>query len=137
MMASVVPPDLEMWLTGYLRSKLSGVAVSNKEPEPNAGAFPDALVVVRDDSGPKVSEVTFERSIGVSVLKGNKTNDKPAGDLARQVYKLLTDSELPMQTDSPIASIEGAFGPYSVIDERPQARKYFTVDYIVVGEIEN
>ena len=68
-MASVIPPDLELFLTGWLRSNITDVAglqVGNRIPDGYDGSYP--LVVVRDDGGTQSADrVTFDRSIGVNV----------------------------------------------------------------------
>lgn len=138
-MARVTAPDLELWLTGYLRGVLAGeglsVQVSNKEPADLKLPLARPLVVVRDDSGPRESAVTFDRSVGVSVVAGTRRNDKPAGDLARLVVAVLTDEVIVTAPGSPIASIEwdGCNGPYSVDEQLDVTRMYATVEYVVVG----
>lgn len=139
-MALVVAPDLELWLTGYLRDILAldglDVQVSNKEPATLKVPLSKPLVVIRDDSGPRTSHVTFDRSLGVSVLAGSRTNDKPANDLARLVAAVLMDDAIIEATDSPIAAIDwsGCNGPYPVTDELDVARRYMTVQYSVMGD---
>lgn len=134
-MTRVTPPDLELFLTGAVRAAFQKPRidlVSNKEP---AGTFPPALVVIRDDSGPKTSAVTFERTLGVSVLAGTKTYDVPANNLARDVFAFLTSDEIVMLPGSPIAAVlqEQALGPFAVDEPQDRARRYFTVGYSVLG----
>lgn len=138
-MARVTPPDLEVFLTGYLRARAAvrgGVVpkVGNKEPYDLVIGSPDQIVV-RDDSGPRESAVTFDRSVGVSVLAGTKAHDKPANDLAREVFADLTDDAILTWAGSPIASIEwdGCNGPYAVPEQLDKARRYMTVQYTVIG----
>lgn len=134
-MAAVVPPDLELWLTDHLRGLLpSTVRVSNKEPA-GPDAFPAMLVVVRDDSGPKLSAVSFQRQVGFSVIAGSRTRDKQAGDLARLVYSIVTDPGLALIDSGPIAFVddESVNGPYSVPETQDRARKYMTVGYTVTA----
>ena len=134
-MARVTAPDLELWLTGYVRGVLAaeGVTaqVSNKEPGDLVLPLAKPLVVIRDDSGVRLSHVTYDRSVGVSVLAGTRTNDKLAGDLARLVMAILTDDAiveavgLRMQKHGPVRDdaliehsqqvIEG-YGPATVLD---------------------
>ena len=139
-MAVVVAPDLELWLTGYLRDVLTvdglDVQVSNKEPATLKVPLAKPLVVIRDDSGPRRSHVTFDRSLGVSVLAGSRTNDKPANDLARLVAAVLMDDAIVDADGSPVAAVvwDGCNGPYPVTDELDVARRYFTVEYTVMGD---
>lgn len=138
-MARVTPPDLEMWLSSYLRSTLAAdgfdVQVSNKEPADLRLPLKKPLVVIRDDSGNRMSHVSFDRSIGVSVLAGSRMNDLPANTLARTVSAILTDDDIVHAGGSPIAAIEwgGCNGPYPVAESLDVARRYLTVQYTVVG----
>lgn len=138
-MARVTAPDLEVWLTGYVRGVLAaeGVTaqVSNKEPGDLVLPLAKPLVVIRDDSGVRLSHVTYDRSVGVSVLAGTRTNDKLAGDLARLVMAILTDDAIAEAVGSPVAAIDwdGCNGPYPVVEELDVARRYGTVQYTVVG----
>ena len=139
-MALVVAPDLELWLTGYLRDVLSmdglDVQVSNKEPANLGLPLTRPLVVVRDDSGVRLSQVTFDRSLGVSVLAGTRLNDRPANDLARLVQAVLTDDVIVGAEGSPVAAVQwsGCNGPYPVVDDLDVARRYSTVQYTIVGD---
>jgi len=137
--ARVTAPDLELWLTGYVRGVLAaeGVTaqVSNKEPGDLVLPLAKPLVVIRDDSGVRLSHVTYDRSVGVSVLAGTRTNDKLAGDLARLVMAILTDDAIVEAVGSPVAAVDwdGCNGPYPVVEELDVARRYGTVQYTVVG----
>ena len=138
-MARVTAPDLELWLTGYVRGVLAaeGVTaqVSNKEPGDLVLPLAKPLIVIRDDSGVRLSHVTYDRSVGVSVLAGTRTNDKLAGDLARLVMAILTDDAIAEAVGSPVAAVDwdGCNGPYPVVEELDVARRYGTVQYTVVG----
>ena len=138
-MARVTPPDLELWVATYLRAALvaEGHAVQVGNKEPAAAAFPlsKPLVIVRDDSGVRESAVTFDRSLGVSVLEGQRSNDRPANDLARLVASILMDDAIALVDGSPVAAVQwdGCNGPYAVTDSLDVARRYMTVEYTVVG----
>ena len=139
-MSFVVAPDLELWVTTYLRGVLTGqglsVQVSNKEPADLTVPLSRPLVVVRDDSGVRLSQVTFDRSLGVSVLEGTRMNDRPANDLARLVQAVLTDDAIITAPGSPVAAVQwsGCNGPYPVVDDLDVARRYSTVQYTIVGD---
>jgi hypothetical protein len=138
-MARVTPPDLEQWLCDYLRAVLAGegtpVEVSNKEPGDLTAPLDSPLIVVRDDSGPRISAVTFDRMVGVSVLWGSREDDQPTADLARRILAILSDDAIATLDGSPIAAVDwdGCNGPYAVPDDQPVARQYLAVHYIVVG----
>ena len=135
----VTPPDLELWLTRYVRSLAASEAiqatVTNKEPTDLSTPLVRPLIVIRDDSGPRLSHVTFERSIGFSVLAGTRRYDKDANILARWLAGVLFDLELPLVDGSPIASVDvdGCLGPYAVPEQLDVARRYGTAQYTVVG----
>ncbi len=136
-MDRVTPPDLEDWLTGYLRSEFPEAQVGNKEPSDLGKRLPLAkpVIVVRDDSGPRLDYTTFDRSVGVSVLAGSRANDKPANDLARSVAAVLFDLAIATAPGSPIASVDmgGCNGPYPVVETLDVARRYMTAQYTVIG----
>jgi hypothetical protein len=140
-MSRVTPPDLEMFLTGWLRAQLAGegqnVRVTNKEePDSLQLPLPKPVVVIRDDSGAKGDLVTFDRSVGVSVYAGESRQDtKPATDLARLVAGILSDWEIVNAPGSPIAAVtdDGWFGPYLVDEQLDCAKAYLTGEYVVVG----
>lgn len=138
-MSRVTPPDMEAWLTEYLRAELAAegldVQVSNKEPKTLTVPLKRPLVVIRDDSGSRLDWVTFDRSLGVSVLAGTRADDKKANDLARLVASILGDDVIATVHGSPIAAVEwdGCNGPYAVFDDHDVARRYMTLQYTVVG----
>lgn len=137
-MTLYLPPDMELFLTGWLRSRIPKVRFTNREPDNLSTPLEQPVVVIRDDSGPATSQVTFDRSIGVSVLAGSKTNDKPANDLARIIYAHLTCDEIVTAPESPVAALidSGCNGPYPVQDDHDYARRYMTVEYSTVGTIQ-
>lgn len=137
-MVRVAPPDIELFLTGYLRERATArgasVDVGNKEPTDLDLDSPDQIVV-RDDGGPRLDWTSFERSVGVSVLAGTRQHDWPANELAREVFTDLTDEAILTWPGSPIASIEwdGCNGPYAVTEQADKARRYMTVQFTVIG----
>lgn len=135
----VTPPDLEQWLTGYVRSCAAedghSVEVSNKEPSTLSLPLKRPLIVIRDDSGPRKDHPTFDRSVGATVLAGSRMNDKPANDLGRWLLAVLMDDAIVEAPGSPIASVDwdGFNGPTPVTDPLDVARRYMTAQYTVVG----
>lgn len=135
----VTPPDLELWLSGYVRAQAltagHSVTVDVREPATLSLPLVKPLIVVRDDSGSRLDWTTFDRSVGVSVLGGSKANPKTINDLARWVASVVFDEALPMVAGSPIASVEwgGCNGPYAVTDPLDVARRYMTAQYTVTG----
>lgn len=135
----VTPPDLELWLVGYVRACAAAdglnVEVGNKEPSKLTLPLTRPLIVIRDDSGARLSHVTFDRSIGGSVLAGSRQNDKPANDLARWLAGVLFDLDIPLVDGTPIAAVvpDGCNGPYAVNEPLDVARRYLTAQYVVAG----
>lgn len=138
-MARVTPPDLELWLTAYVRTVAAAenviVDVRNREPDDLKRPLARPMIILRDDSGPRLDLPTFDRSIGATVLGASKQNPKPVNDIARWLIAVLMDEAIIHAPDSPIASIEweGFNGPLSVTDALDVARRYSTAQYTVVG----
>jgi hypothetical protein len=137
--ARVTPPNLMLWLTSYIRAQAAAesktVTVTNKEPASLTLPLAKPLIVIRDDSGPRLSQVTFDRSIGASVLAGSKLNDTPADELALWLAGLLFDEGIALVEGSPIVSVEfdGCNGAYPVTESLDVARRYLVAQYTVVG----
>jgi hypothetical protein len=132
----VEPPDLELWLTRWLRGRLqeSGhqVEVSNKEPVDWSARRP--LVVLRCDGGPAVPPCQWDWRVGVNVLAGTARRDLEAMGLARLVAGVMTDVPAVLTAEgSPVTDVTGPDGPYRVDDPRDVTRVYLTVGYRVIG----
>lgn len=136
-MTRILPPDMELWLTGYLRATLEAdgedVEVDAKEPDELTTPLERPLIIVRDDSGARTEAITFDRQVGVSVLAGTRTDDREARRLSRLVYAIATDTDIALAVGSPVAAVTGANGPYAVAEDQDVSRRYFTVSYSVVG----
>jgi hypothetical protein len=141
MMPRVLPADVVLWLTGWLRAELAalastypvcaGVVVRDKEPGPDE-TFPSKLVVVNLVSSIDTSIITSEDDYGVSTLAGTVENPKDANDLSRIVHALMKDSA-GTQPGNPIAAVIASNGPYAVPEEQPRARRYSTYTLSTVG----
>lgn len=135
----VLPPDPETFLIEYLRGELrrlgASVEVGPVEPTDLRLPLEKPMVVVRNDSGPRESLVTFDQSFGVSVLAGSKMDDAEANRIGRLAMAVLTCEDIIHAPGSPIAAIQydGCAGPYAVEDRQDVARRYLTVEYTVVG----
>lgn len=139
MTTTVTPPDMEIFLTGYLRECLRdrgmAIQVSNKEPDNLKLPLAKPLIVVRDDGGLQESRISYQANIGVSVLAGTRKNDRAANELARIAYAILTNPEIVSAPDSPITvvDIEGCTRPVPVIEDLDVSRRYMTLTYGAVG----
>lgn len=141
MMPRILPADVVLWLTGWLRAELaalapsypvcSGVVVRDKEPA-DGDAFPAKLIVVNLVSAVDTSIITSEDDYGVSTLAGTLENPKDANDLSRIVHALMKDSA-GTQPGNPIAAVIASNGPYAVPEEQPRARRYSTYTLSTVG----
>jgi len=133
----LVHADLEAFLVEWYRAKLialagtypdvAGFEVDRVEPAADSANFPDWLLVIRDDSGP-AELLTAERSIGFSVLGGNKQNPVRAKRAADIILGLIwtvpgVDGGGPR---NPVASVEDTNGPYLVPEDQDRARVYST-----------
>lgn len=125
--------DLELYLTGRIRTELAAIGtpltanvfVSNSFPSPAR----EKTVVVRDDSGPLTSIITKQPSVGITVLAGN---DQMATDLANLVYMIMSNCA-GTEADNPVADVPDSTGPFKVIEESGQPRRYMTFELSVVG----
>ena len=136
----VVPPDVELFLCGWLRSALRrrgyDVEVSNKEPADLSFPLGRPLIVIRDDGGPQTEIITYNRAVTFNVLGGTRQDTKPTMDLARLVYALAMSGSVCLAEGSPIAAVDRTTGrgPYLVNDTADTTRAYITVDYLLVGD---
>lgn len=130
----LVPPDLEAFLCGSLRAALD-CEVANRQPAEWDGTTP--LVVLRDDGGAKTGPTTLDRSVGVTVYAGTRQDTKPAMDIARKAFAVLTNSSIVMEARSPIAAVidDGCLGPYRIEDAHDSSACYLTAEYSVVGDV--
>jgi hypothetical protein len=130
---------LELWLTGFVRTLAARenkiVDVDSKEPPTLSIPLKKPLIVIRVDPGSRLSHVTYDMSVGGSVLAGSKQNVKPARDLALWLASILHDDELPLVAGTPIASVEwsGCNAPAAVTESLDVSRQYLTAQYVVTG----
>lgn len=135
----VKPPDVETWATEYLRGELAGLGrdaeVDVRQPDDAAFPLSRPLVVIRVDAGGKITPVTFDCQLGVSVLAGSRQDDSLARALANDVFAILSDREVIFAPNSPVVSIDdgGCMFPEAVDDELDVSRRYMTISWDVVG----
>lgn len=141
----VTRPDMELWWTTYIRACAVtdglDVDVDNKEPINLALPMHRPLIIIRDDGGPRLSHVTFDHSVGASVLAGTRMNDKLANDTARWLAAVMHDIELPTLSmpesvpPTPVVAVEidGCNGPIAVTESLDVARRYITGQYTIAG----
>ncbi|NVM97827.1 hypothetical protein [Arthrobacter sp. SDTb3-6] len=130
--------DLELFLTGFIRSELAligtpvtqGVFVSNAFP---ADARPK-LVVVMDNGGPSTSIITSQPSVGITVMAGDDPSQgAEAKELARLVKMIVKDSAR-ADPGNPVAAVLNSSGPFRITEEGGQPSYYLTFELAVVGQ---
>ena len=130
MATTVVYPDVELFLAGWLRTRLLGVHVSNRHPRPEDPAR--ETVVVRDDSGPD-EQFTAARTVGITTV-GLDGQQLETSELARTVAALLrTLPEDLEDATNPVVRVDRIRGPYRVITEGTRPEMYLTADLVIVG----
>jgi hypothetical protein len=126
----VLFPDVKAWAVGYLTGALagrpepvaSGVAVRTVVP----ATMPARLVTVRDDGGPRSSDVTKVASLGVNVWAATAAD---ASDLSALVAALFEAAP----GDGPVVAHEGASGPFEVAEDTGKPHWYLSVDLRIRG----
>lgn len=137
----MLPPDMEMWACKYLRDTLRtrgyDVEVARTESaELESSTLTRPLIIVRDDSGSQRSLVSYDRSLGVSVLGGTRQDSADTSALARTVMAIMSADAIADAPDSPVAAVQrdGCRGPYSVSEKQDLTRMYMTIEYTVIGK---
>lgn len=128
MFPPVTFPDVELFLTGWLRAALAvrteafkaGVVVSNAVPTTR----PARLVTIRRDGGPRLDVARESARIGVNVYAAT---EQDASNLTRLVRALLWACS----DGAPICRVVELSGPSPVADVVP--RRYLTFELIVRG----
>ncbi len=122
----IIFPDVELWLTGYLRNALAArgrvdVFVSNRR------GSQDVAVWIRRDGGPVLDEVREAARVGINVFAKGAT-DTQVSELSSLVAALIrtcADGE-------PVCRVTQTLGPSPVPDALP--RRYMSFELIVRGE---
>ena len=141
-MALAVPPDLELFVIGYLADQLAArghdTIVTNREPADLTIETVKPVIVCRDDGGPQTEAVTYSRSLGVTVYAGTRQDEKTARDLAGLVYALAAGLDIATAPGSPIAAVnymDGNVGPYRDPEYADRAAYYMSFQYAIVATL--
>lgn len=135
----VTPPRVGSWMIAHVRAQVRAAGINAqvgpREPDDLGLPLTRPMVVIRDDSGARLDWTTFDRSLGATILAGTKSNGSEADDVAELVAAIMFDTDLPLETGSPIASVvlSGCNGPYPVNEQLDVARRYLTAQYVAVG----
>lgn len=134
--------DLETFLIGWYRTHLqlvddpvvAGVEFDRVEPSGDASAWPDRLVIIRDDgTADDGRPFVGDASVGISVLAGTRENPFIAKRLAAIIFGLLP--QIPSTgSGNPVAALLSRRGPFMVNETQPRARLYMTAELAVVPE---
>lgn len=124
--APVMPQDVELWLTGYLRTFLAGraeayaagVYVSNTKPTTDR----PRTVVVRRDGGPVRGVLDFPR-VAVRVWADV---EREAADLSRLIVGALKTAP----NSGPCLAVTAVFGP-SPVPEAGQYQRLINADLVL------
>lgn len=104
---AVVFPDVELFVTGYLRTALADATVYVGNVD--GSSTKARRVIVRRDGGPQTSPVTEVARLGVRVFAAT---EQAASDLARTVYAHLAATP----GAGPVRRFQGLSGPSAVAD---------------------
>lgn len=123
---AVVPPDAELWLTGYLRTWLAGrpesfaadVYVSNTKPTTDR----PRTVVVRRDGGPVRGVFDYPRV----AVRAWADVERDAADLARLLVAALKAAP----NNGPCVATTAVFGP-SPVPEAGQFQRLVNVEFVL------
>jgi hypothetical protein len=123
----VVFPDVELWLTGYLRTGLTaagwtGVRVATTK-EPGARS-----VWVRGDGGRRLDAVRAAARVGVNVF-ADGANGQAVSNLARLVHALVGACP----DGRPVLAVSSLTQPFPIDDPTGQPCRYLTAELIVRG----
>ena len=146
MAGELIDTDIELFLTGEIRSRLEALAaaefpaekghVSNRRWMPPAAAPtttpPAWQVIVRDDGITDVDLTAGDAGVGIVCLAGSQDNPGPAIRLGKLVKAIVKQTPRPGPT-SPVSAVLDFHGPYSVAEESTYAQQYMTCSLAVVS----
>lgn len=130
MLPVVVPPDVELWLTGWLRDVLAeraeAVAAAVTVGTVLGNPRPVKAVTVALDGGPALDVARSVARVRLNVWAGT---ERDANDLARLVYALV----VACPDGNPVLSARGVLRPIAVPDPSGQPHRLTTVELTVRG----
>lgn len=138
----IMPPDVILWATGWLRARLAeqresvarGVEVSNREPKVPQRDFPRRLVVLRvpatNDADAHLSEVTLQ----AVTLAGTPESPDECVQLSRLVHALFRQCA-GVELGNPVAAVLASRGPLFAGEEQPRARRMSYFDLSIANDV--
>ena len=122
-------PDMELWLSGYLRAGLAAWSPTVDRRFPETGTTYTNWVVVRDDSGSD-AQFTASRLVAVTII-GPDGAQSATERLAQRAAALIRASAIPGPT-TPVVNVRTVRGPWALTSgARPQF--YLTAELSIVG----
>lgn len=143
MIDGILRPDVELFLTSFVRTEISdaellakypvmqGFEVANEEPDVDSQYFPDKLIVIRDDGTAARDILLGDTAIGVNVFITSPDLEDPS--LAARIVNTIIQSSARVQAGNPVANVAESNGPYTVIESQPRSRWYSTHTIATVG----
>jgi hypothetical protein len=119
-------PDVELVVTGYLRTALSSYGSPVRVSTFYTGN--PLEVVVRRDGGPSLDQLREVARLGVNVY-AKATNDKAVNDLSRAVSAHLRA----MPDGQPVLRVTQSSGPSPIPEASGLTRRYMTFEVYVRG----
>lgn len=138
-MTSSQPPDIELFLTTYLRDNLpneDNLQIDIHEPDNYNGTYP--LITIRNDDGEKDEFNRYTFDIAINIQGWDRTNSLKCKTLANKVFSLLMNREkLLKQAGSPVLTIneDNSTLPHAITTNPNRAHYYFVIALATVGEI--
>lgn len=138
----IMPPDVILWATGWLRAKLAtqpeavtrGVEVSHREPSVPQRDFPRRLIVLREagtaDTDAHLSDFTLQ----AVTLAGTPESPHECVVLSRIVHALFRGCA-GLEPGNPVVSVDGSRGPLYAGEEQPRARRMSYFDLTIANDV--
>lgn len=120
----IIFPDVELVLTGYLRTALAANGYPGMHVSNTRGTQATA-VWVRRDGGPVLDQVRETARVGVNVFAGT---EQAVNNLARTVSALMRAAA----DGAPVVRVRQPTGPTPIADSTP--RRYMAFEVTVRGE---
>jgi hypothetical protein len=133
MMPAVIFPDVELVLVTAIQAELDArsesyaedVHVSTKKPAPDFTPYPERIVTIRSDGGPKIDWVRKTERVGITIWADTYSD---ASELARLIEALSITL-----TGESIKLSQVVLSPIRIDEAGPQECRYMTLELITKG----
>lgn len=123
----VIFPDIEQWLTTYLRAELAGHGHADVRVSTKYRQVPRS-VQIRRDGGPRLDVIREAARIGISVRA-----DDPTGGGVNALAQLVRALIGACPDGNPVLAVTALPGPVAVDDPNGQPLRFFVAELIVRG----